>query len=105
MLEGKKIYKQGGHRMEIITKQIQVYNFKELSEIAQNKVINDYIQFILECIPYEEMTDNMKKAIDKSNNMQTPWFTPLYVYEYCLDEIMEGIECYTYTNDGNIFIE
>ena len=91
--------------MNIITKTYNVYGFNELSETAQGKVMNEYLKFILEVIPYEDMSNNMKKAIDRANSMHTPWFTGSYIYDYCLDELIESINSYEYLENGDIFNE
>jgi len=89
--------------MKVITKKINVYEFKELSETAKIKVINNYINFILEFKSYEDMTENMRKAIDKAEDMQTPWFTGSYIYDFCLDDILENVN--NYLSNGNIYID
>jgi len=91
--------------MKVITKKINVYEFKELSETAKIKVINNYINFILEFKSYEDMTENMRKAIDKAEDMQTPWFTGSYIYDFCLDDILENVNNYYYLSNGNIYID
>ncbi len=89
--------------MQKITVTYEVYEYKELAEDAKNKVINNYINFIIECVPYKYLSENMKKAVDKANSMQTPWFTGSYIYEYALDEILEGVKQNKYLIDGKIF--
>lgn len=89
--------------MEKITVTYEVYEYKELSENAKNKVIDDYINFIIECIPYNDLSENMRKAVDKADHMKTPWFTGSYIYEYALDEILEGVKQNKYLIDGKIF--
>lgn len=91
--------------MTIVTKTYKVYSFIELSDDVKSKVINDYINFILEVISYDKMSIDMKKAIDKANSMQTPWFAGSYIYEYCLNEIMENVNQYEYLENGDIFNE
>lgn len=91
--------------MKTVTKTYNVYSFEELSKIAQDEVINNYINFYTEVIPYEDISDDMKKAVNKAESMQTPWFTGSYIYEYCLEEIMEGVKSYEYLENGDIFNE
>ena len=91
--------------MKTVTKTIEVYEFNELSESTKMKVINDYINFLLEVSDYNDISDNMKKAIDKAESMQTPWFTGSYVYEYCFDDIMENVNEYDYLINGSIYID
>lgn len=91
--------------MKTVTKQYKVYSFDELSEDAKNRAISDYIDFLLETTLYEDMTENLKKAVDKAESMQTPWFTGSYVFDYCKDELIETIKAneYEFTEDGKIF--
>jgi len=83
---------------------LSAYEFKDLSEQAKNKVFDEYITFWLEVTPYEEMNGNFKKAVDRANQLQTPWFTGSYVYDFCKDEIIEEIELnhYLFDKDGNL---
>ena len=93
--------------MKTICKSFDVYPFIELTEDAQNKAINDHINFWLEIKSYEDepKNSNFKKACDKAESMQTPWFAPCYVYDYCKDEIIEEIEIneYVFTAEGHLF--
>jgi len=91
--------------MKIITKTIEVYGFSELGNDAKKQAINDCIHCMLEDIEYDNMTENMRKAIGKAENMKTPWFAGSYVYEYCLNEIMENVNGYSYLIDGSIYID
>ena len=85
-------------------KETKVYQFDELSDRAKEEAISDHINFMLEVIQYEDASDNFKKAIDKAEAMQTPWFTGSYVYEYCKDEVIENIKIneYEFTEDGKL---
>lgn len=90
--------------MRIITpKPYKVYKYNELKKDIQHKVINDQVKWILECIPYEELSDNMKKAIDKSEKMQTPWFAGSYIVEYAMNEIISMVAEFEYLKDGSIY--
>ena len=81
-----------------------VYNFEELPSLSQEVAINKHIRFIMECQPYDEMSENMKKAVDKAESLQTPWFTGGYIYDYCKDEIIEEIKLneYDFYEDGEL---
>ena len=89
--------------MKKITKEYEVYSYDELLPVAKDKAVSDYIQFLMDVIPYEQLDGNLKKAVDKAEDMKTPWFTASYVWEYCKDEIIEGCKQYEYLNDGSIF--
>lgn len=91
--------------MRVHTKETEIFTFDELLPVAQEKALSDEINFYLECIPYEDMSPNMQKAIDKAEEMQTPWFTGSYVFEYCKDEIVENIKANEreYEKDGSLY--
>lgn len=91
--------------MKIIIKKYQVYEYDELTKDAQNKVINDHIKWIIECIPYDKLSLDMKRAVDKSESMQTPWFVGSYIYEYAMNEILEYVKTQSYLINGDIFDE
>jgi TorA maturation chaperone TorD len=82
----------------------KLYIFNELPVKAQEKAINDHINFLLEVNQWETASDNFKKAVNKAEAMLTPWFTGSYVYEYCKDEILADLESnhFEFTIDGNI---
>ena len=85
-------------------KETKVYKFDELTDRAKEEAISDHINFLLEVTEYDQASDNFKKAIDKAEAMQTPWFTGSYVYEYCKDEVIENIKIneYEFTEDGKL---
>ncbi len=76
-----------------------VYSFDELNEEAQLQAILDHIQFMIDCLPYEEGSDNFRKAIDEAESMLTPWFCRSYILDYCKDEIIEDIKINEYLFD------
>ena len=63
--------------------------FDELLDEAKEVAICEYINSMIECLYYEEGTDNYRKAIDESENMRTPWFVGSYILDYCREEIVE----------------
>ena len=82
----------------------KVYKFEELNQEAKDRAVNDMIQFMLDTYDPEQCTKDFKRAVDKSEAMQTPWFAGSYVYEYCLPEIIETIKIneYEFDENGNI---
>ena len=90
--------------MKTITRKYKVYEFDELSEDAKNKAIDDEINFYINAIPYEDMSSDMKRAVDKSESMFTPWFVGSYLLDYCKNEIIESIKLndYTFTKEGKL---
>lgn len=89
--------------MRTATVQYKIYDFDELSEASQHVVIDDTIKFYLDCIPYEQMSPEMKKATDKADQMQTPWFVGSYIMEYAKEEILDLCRSYGYLENGKIF--
>ena len=81
---------------------LNAYHYEELAEKAQNKALNDFIKFLIEATSYDEASSQFKKAIDKSEEMQTPWFLGEYLLEYAKAEIMAGLEDYLFLDDGSI---
>jgi hypothetical protein len=82
---------------------LNTYKFNELSEHAKERVIDSEIKFLLEVCSYENMSKNMRKAVDKAEEMMTPWFTGSYVWEYCKAEIIRDCKQYEYLENGDIF--
>lgn len=89
------------------TVRAKVYRFAELSKPIQDKIVTRHIE---EMIQYEhedhyENWPEYKAAMDKANQLQTPWFSASYVFDYCGKEILEilnGPE-YEFTQDGRRF--
>ena len=88
--------------MRIITRKYKVYKFAELQKSVQDKVINEEIKFIMEATPYESMSPDMQRAVDKAESMRTPWFAGNYIWDYCKDEIMESVDSREYLINGNV---
>lgn len=67
-----------------VEKKIKIYNFKELKEDVQNKIIEDFINIIINNTNFEELNknSNLYKAYKKCEELQTPWFIGQYIWEY-----------------------
>lgn len=94
--------------MKTITTNTDVYQFNELSNEAQEKVINDLINDMVQYDSSDHYNNwpDFKKAIDKAEQMQTPWFAGSYVYQYCGKDIINGLkenEDCIYKIDGSLF--
>ena len=65
-------------------KKIKIYNFKELKEDIQNKVIDNFINMIINFTNFEELNKNtnLYKAYKKAEMMKTPYFLGQYIWEY-----------------------
>ena len=79
---------------------VKVYNYSELDETAQIKVLNDTVAMFTE-MPYEQLSEEMQSAWDKAETMQTPWFVNEYIMEYANTEIMAHIVAFQYRIDGS----
>lgn len=51
------------------------------------------------------MSPSMKRAVDKSESMHTPWFMGSYIAEYAMDEIIAYVKTQSYLINGDIFNE
>ncbi|MFW6016175.1 MAG: hypothetical protein ACOCRK_07025 [bacterium] len=81
------------------------YEFDDLSKEIQDKVISEHINFWMEVREYNKKNPgNFEKAIDKANEIKTPWFTGSYIYDYCKEEIIEEIKInnYLFNKKGEI---
>lgn len=84
---------------------INTYRFKELPENIQDKIINKTITFYLECIQFENLSKEMQQAINKANEMQTPWFTGSYIWEYAKKEVLKECDAFNYLINGDVINE
>lgn len=86
---------------------INVYSFDELTKEIQDAVINRRISEMVEYEAEDHYKNwpEFKKAIDRAVQLQTPWFTGAYVWDYCQNEILEDVKQWQYFKDGKIYIE
>jgi len=83
---------------------VPIYEFSELSEEAKARAINDRINYWMEI--YYDLVDapeSLVKAVHKAEAMGTPWFTASYIYEYCLEEILNELSEAEFYFDGKFF--
>ena len=90
--------------MRTITTVTKVYSFEELSEEGKLKAISDHIDFWIEMGDMQFPSDDLKRAYQEADQMQTPWFLGEMIFEYCKEEIIEEIKIneYEFTIDGEI---
>lgn len=93
--------------MRKITKEYTIYKFDELDENTQNSVVSNYIQDWLYSVDYEKLNknSNLFKAIKKAEELQTPWFTIQYVYDYNKKVILRNVRKEEYYKNGNLYFE
>ena len=91
--------------MKKVNVEYSVYQFDELEKKAQDKVINEYIKFVLETTDMDTLDkkSNLYKAISKAEEMRTPWFTGSYIWEYCEEEVLSAVRDEEYFVDGKLF--
>ena len=84
---------------------MKIYKFNELSQGAQNKVINKTIDIIIDTTDFENLhkNSNLYKAYNECRRLQTPWFLHQYIYDYCKKNIISICKTYEYFADGGIF--
>ena len=77
------------------------YEFKDLSEEVQDKVLEDQIQFEIDIM--DEDSSYYYLAI-KMEKMQTPWFLGSEIYHNHKKDLIETIEIneYLFNEDGEI---
>lgn len=90
-----------------IVKKIKIYDFKELDQNIQEKIINNFITMIIEMTNFEELNKNtnLYKAYKKAEELKTPWFTGQYIWKYDKKHILEMCRSYTYLENGEIYEE
>lgn len=73
------------------------YEFEDLSEKAKGRVLSEQINLWLETREYRtKHKGNYERAIDKAEEMKTPWFAGEYVLEYCEKELIRDIKANKY---------
>jgi len=87
--------------MKTITKTFDLYKFDELSKEAQDKAINDHINFEIETM---DVNNPYYHCAEEMDRMQTPWFLGECIYEHHKDEIVETIRInkYLFFEDGEL---
>lgn len=93
--------------MRTIVKKINVYKFNELNKESQDKVISDYIDFVVDTTDFDEISknSNLYKAFKKANEMRTPWFLGSYIWQLCEKQILKEVNKYEYLENGEIFVD
>jgi hypothetical protein len=86
------------------TVRTRIYKFDELPKEVQDRIISTRIE---EMMTYEHNDHyanwpEYKKACDKSDSLQTPWFTGAYIWDYCKDDILRDLAQYEYYSNGHI---
>ncbi len=80
---------------------VLIYDFKDLSSDARKQAIENIIGMFISNIPYEDLSDNMKKAVDIAEEKQTPWFTGSYIWEYAEGEVLQECRANKFTKFGD----
>lgn len=93
--------------MRTIVKKINVYKFNELNKESQDKVISDYIDFVVDTTDFYDISknSNLYKAFKKANEMRTPWFLGSYIWQLCEKQILKEVNKCEYLGNGEIFVD
>lgn len=88
--------------MKTITPAVELFTFEELSEKVQERALNDLINAWLanEWFVPEEALPRFKKAVQRSFDMQTPWFAAEMVYDACKTYIEDELDRWYYEANG-----
>ena len=84
---------------------IKLYEFKELSEEAQERAISDHINFEIEVAqPGDEENCWLQDSFDEAERLHTPWFLGSIIYENHKQDIIDNIELneYLFFEDGEL---
>ena len=93
--------------MKKIVKEFNIYKFNELKEESKDKVINNFIEELVEFTDFSKISknSNLYKAYKQCEDLQTPWFIGNYIYDYCKKDILKKAKKYMYYENGNIYFE
>lgn len=88
-----------------VIKETKIYNFKELENKVQDKVINNFINMLVQFTDFEKLNKNtnLYKAYKKANELKTPWFLGQYIWEYDKKNILGMCKNYNYLENGEIY--
>ena len=89
-----------------VSREFNVYKYDELSEDIQNKIIEDYVNFLMESTDFSKISkrSNLYRAYKKANDMQTIWFLGSYIWEYCENMILKAVRQDYYLKSGEVFV-
>ena len=90
--------------MRKVTRTFEVYQFNELGDEEQTRVLNEVIEMLSET-PCEFQSLNVRKAWEKAESMYTPWFVGSYIMEYAKNEIFNIAQHNEYLKNGKVFID
>lgn len=94
-------------------KKYKTYNFEELEQEIQEKVIKDFVKIIIATTDFKKLSKNtnLYKAYKeyekwaKYDEFQTQWFLGECVQQYNKNKIMKMCHAYTYLKNGEIYCE
>ena len=93
--------------MKTITKTIEVYEFNELSEEAKDKAIKEHVDYLIDIDwNYEEYIPGyVQEAMERSEEMETPWFFGQYIYQYGQEYIVQELQDHDFLITGEQYFE
>lgn len=89
-----------------VKREFNIYKFDELDKKAKNKVIEDYIENLIETVDFEELdkNSNLYKAYRKAEDRGTIWFLGGYIYDMCENEIIRDVNKCDYLKNGTVYV-
>ena len=83
--------------------QVPVYKYNELKKSVQDKVLNDYIDYLINTHDENDPIPFVEKAIKENEHSRTPWFIAQSVYKYGKMDIDKAINEPDYFENGKIY--
>ena len=86
------------------TIKIKLYKFDELSQQSKDVALIDHIEFLIETGLFDEKSAYWP-AVQKMQQMQTPWFLGETLFHDYKDALIEDIKIndYDFTKDGKFY--
>ena len=102
--------------MRKIKQTITIYEFRELTQEVQDKLLCEEVDFVIEmdvpqiwdedgAVVPEHRNSKLCKAYKECAQMQTPWFLGSYILDHMRPELMERLRSREYLKDGDIYHE
>lgn len=84
----------------------KVYKFNELDENIKEKIINNYIEYLIDITDFETLhkNSNLYKAYKKSKELRTPWFIGQFVWDFCNKTILNNLKYEEFRKNGDLYI-
>ncbi len=93
--------------MRTTTKEFTLYKFDELTKKAQERAINNEVEFwiMLENSGDTDLPPFVTKAVKEAERMHTPWFFGQIIWDEGQKEILQSLRDQEYLASGEVWIE